>query len=89
MFSSNSFDVYTRLVILKSLHITLDSTTLPGHLSDRTFFATPVMVRFSSLLSVINIDSVICLSPCDTFFVHFIALFGKAATSPCGKNGEE
>ena len=89
MFSSNSFDVYTRLVILKSLHITLDSTTLPGHLSDRTFFVTSAVTRFFSLLSVIDIDSVICLSPGDTSFVHFIALFGKAATTPCGKNGEE
>ncbi len=61
--------------------------TLPGHLSDRTFFAKPVVVWFSSLLSVINIDSVICLSPDDTFFVHYIALFGKAATAPFGKNG--
>ena len=61
------------------------AVTLPGHLSDRTFFVTPVMERFSSLLSVINIDSVICLSPDDASFVHFIALFGKAATAPCGK----
>ena len=36
--------------------------TSSGHFSDRTFFATPVMVRFSSLLSVINIDSLfVCL----------------------------
>ena len=63
--------------------------TLPGHFSDRTFFVTPVMVRFLSLLSVINIDSVICLSPSDTSFVHFIALFGKAVTAPCGKNEEK
>jgi hypothetical protein len=66
----------------------LIQTTLPGHFSDRTFFVTPVVKRFPSLLSVINIDSVICLSPDDTSFVHFIALFGKAATAPCGKNGE-
>jgi hypothetical protein len=43
------------------------------------------VTRFPSLLSVINIDSVICLSPDDASFVHFIALFGKAATAPCRK----
>ena len=53
-----------------------------GHFSDRTFFVTPAVKRFSSLLSVINIDSLICLSPDDTSFVPFIALFGKAATAP-------
>ena len=57
----------------------------PGHFSDRTFFVTPVMVRFFSLLSVIYIDSVICLSPGNTSFVPFIALFGKAATALCRK----
>ena len=31
-----------------------DTIPSPGHFSDRTFFATPVVVRFSSLLSVIN-----------------------------------
>ncbi|WP_295360786.1 hypothetical protein [uncultured Succiniclasticum sp.] len=60
--------------------------TRSGHFSDRTFLATPVMVRFSSLLSVINIDSLICLSPGGTSFVHFIALFGKAATALCRQN---
>ena len=54
----------------------------PGHFSDRTFFVTPAVKRFSSLLSVINIDSLICLSPGDTSFIPFIALFGKAATTP-------
>jgi len=54
----------------------------PGHLSDRTFFVTPAVTRFFSLLSVIYIDSLICLSPGDTSFVPFIALFGKAANSP-------
>jgi hypothetical protein len=53
-----------------------------GHFSDRTFFVTPAVKRFSSLLSVINIDSLICLSPYDTSFVPFIALFGKVATTP-------
>ena len=34
----------------------------PGHFSDRTFFVTPAAMRFSSLLSVINIDSlIVCL----------------------------
>ena len=34
----------------------------PGHFSGRTFFVTPVVVRFSILLSVINIDSlIVCL----------------------------
>ena len=33
-----------------------------GHFSDRTFFVTPAVTRFSSLLSVINIDSlIVCL----------------------------
>ena len=53
-----------------------------GHLSDRTFFVTPAAMRLSSLLSVIYIDSLICLSQGNTSFVHFIALFEKAATSP-------
>ena len=36
--------------------------TSPGHFSDRTFFVTPAVTRFSSLLSVINIDSlIVCL----------------------------
>ena len=42
----------------------MDNDTIfsPGHSSDRTFFATPVVVRFSSLLSVIDIDSLfVCL----------------------------
>ena len=56
--------------------------TSPGHFSDLTFFVTPAVTQLSSLLSVINIDSLICLSPDSTSFVHFIALFGKAATSP-------
>ena len=39
-----------------------DTFSSPGHFSDRTFFVTPVVVRFSSLLSVINIDSlIVCL----------------------------
>ena len=37
-------------------------STTPGHFSDRTFFVTLAMTRFSSLLSVINIDSlIVCL----------------------------
>ena len=33
-----------------------------GHFSDRTFFVTPAVTRFSNLLSVINIDSlIVCL----------------------------
>ena len=33
-----------------------------GHFSDRTFFVTPAVKRFSILLSVINIDSsIVCL----------------------------
>ena len=39
-----------------------DTISSPGHFSDRTFFATPATTRFSSLLSVINIDSlIVCL----------------------------
>ena len=53
-----------------------------GAESHASFFITPAVKRFSNLLSVINIDSLICLSPGGTSFVHFIALFGKAATSP-------
>ena len=85
MFSSNSFDVYTRLVILKSLHITLDSTTLPGHLSDRTFFATPVMVRFSSLLSVINIDSLFVCLPVALLSFILLLYSGKLPLRRAGK----
>ena len=34
----------------------------PGHFSDRTFFANPVIARLLNLLSVINIDSLfVCL----------------------------
>ena len=41
-------------------------TTFPyfrfGHFSDRTFFVTPAVTQLSSLLSVINIDSlIVCL----------------------------
>ena len=42
----------------------MDNDTIfsPGHFSDRTFFVTPAVTRFSSLLSVINIDSlIVCL----------------------------
>ena len=36
--------------------------TSPGHFSDLTFFVTPAVTRFSILLSVINIDSlIVCL----------------------------
>ena len=36
--------------------------TRPGHFSDRNFFVTPAVTRFSILLSVINIDSLfVCL----------------------------
>ena len=36
--------------------------TRSGHFSDRTFFITPAVTRFSNLLSVINIDSlIVCL----------------------------
>ena len=69
----------------------MDNDTIfsPGHFSDRTFFVTPVMVRFFSLLSVIIIDSLFVCLQVTTSLVHLIALFGKAATAPCGKNGEE
>ena len=49
--------------------------TSSGHFSDRTFLATPVMVRFSSLLSVINIDSlIVCLQ---MTLLSFILLLGS------------
>ena len=39
-----------------------DTISSPVHFSDRTFFVTPAVKRFSSLLSVINIDSlIVCL----------------------------
>ena len=50
----------------------MDNDTIfsPGHFSDRTFFATPVVVRFSSLLSVINIDSlIVCLQVTHLSFI--------------------
>ncbi len=53
----------------------MDNDTIfsPGHFSDRTFFVTPVMVRFFSLLSVINIDSlIVCLQ---VTLLSFIILF--------------
>ena len=46
------------------------------------YFATPVEVRFLSLLSVINIDSLYVLYPSSLSYLHFIALFGRAATAP-------
>ena len=55
----------------------MDNDTIfsPGHFSDRTFFATPVVVRFSSLLSVINIDSlIVCLQ---VALLSFILLLGS------------
>ena len=50
----------------------MDNDTIfsPGHFSDRIFFVTPVMVRFSSLLSVINIDSLfVCLQVTHLSFI--------------------
>ena len=42
----------------------------PGHFSDRTFFVTPAVTRFSSLLSVINIDSlIVCLQVTHLSFI--------------------
>ena len=55
----------------------MDNDTIfsPGHFSDRTFFATPVVVRFSSLLSVINIDSlIVCLQ---VTLLSFLLLLGS------------
>ena len=53
----------------------MDNDTIfsPGHFSDRTFFVTPAVKRFSSLLSVINIDSlIVCLQ---VTLLSFIILF--------------
>ena len=45
-------------------------STSPGHFSDRTFFVTPAVTRFSSLLSVINIDSlIVCLQVAHLSFI--------------------
>ena len=42
----------------------------PGHFSDRTFFVTPAVKRFSILLSVINIDSsIVCLQVAHLSFI--------------------
>ena len=47
----------------------------PGHFSDRTFFATPAVKRFSSLLSVINIDSlIVCLQVILLSFILLLCL---------------
>ena len=59
-----------------------------GHSNDQNFFADPVIARFSSLLSVNKYRQFIYLSPYDTSFVHFMALFKKAAIAPSVKNGE-
>ena len=47
----------------------------PGHFSDRTFFVTPAVKRFSSLLSVINIDSlIVCLQVILLSFILLLCL---------------
>ena len=47
-----------------------DTISSPGHFSDRTFFVTPAVKRFSSLLSVINIDSlIVCLQMTHLLFI--------------------
>ena len=52
-----------------------DTISSPGHFSDRTFFVTPAVKRFSSLLSVINIDSlIVCLQ---VTLLSFILLHGS------------
>ena len=44
------------------LPVTCRADIASGHFGDLTFFATPVIARLLSLLSVINIDSVfVCL----------------------------
>ena len=56
-----------------------------GHFSDRTFFCKPShSATFEPALCYKYRQSV-CLSPSDTSFVHFIALFERAATSPGGQ----
>ena len=47
-----------------------DTISSPGHFSDRTFFVTPAVKRFFSLLSVINIDSlIVCLQMTHLLFI--------------------
>jgi len=47
----------------------------PGHFSDRTFFVTPAVKRFSILLSVINIDSlIVCLQVILLSFILLLCL---------------
>ena len=49
--------------------------TRSGHFSDRTFFVTPAVKRFSSLLSVINIDSlIVCLQVILLSFILLLCL---------------
>ncbi len=55
----------------------MDNDTIfsPGHFSDRTFFVTPAVTRFSSLLSVINIDSlIVCLQVILLSFILLLCL---------------
>ena len=49
--------------------------TSSGHFSDRTFFVTLAMTRFFSLLSVINIDSlIVCLQVILLSFILLLCL---------------
>ena len=67
----------------------MDNDTIfsPGHFSDRTFFATPVVVRFFSLLSVINIDSlIVCLQMTLLSFILLLCS-GKLPLRRAAKTG--
>ena len=58
-----------------------------GHFSDRTFFVTPVVVRFFSLLSVINIDSlIVCLQVALLSFILLLCS-GKLPLRCAAKTG--
>jgi len=67
----------------------MDNDTIfsPGHFSDRTFFVTPVVVRFFSLLSVINIDSlIVCLQVALLSFILLLCS-GKLPLRCAAKTG--
>ena len=58
----------------------------PGHFSDRTFFVTPAVKRFSILLSVINIDSsIVCLQVAHLSFILLLCS-GKLPLRCAAKN---
>jgi hypothetical protein len=61
--------------------------TSSGHFSDRTFFVTLAMTRFFSLLSVINVDSlIVCLQVTHLSFIILLCS-GKLPLRCAAKTG--